>query len=240
MKAWWAEYDRHNFGDWLTPYIIRRLTGALPEHSNQGPHLVLAGSILQEINADSTVIGAGFGASDQKVNTRDAKILAVRGPLSAKMLVAQGYSGRWLYGDPGLVLPFLYPRPTSRADIDLGIFPHYLDLETAKASNHFTIDPTLHIETVLDQLFRCQRVITSSLHGLICAQVYRIPCILVSFGSPIAGDGMKYIDYMLATNQRAYTPIRVGQFGWQNLETPLVEVRPSKKLLSAILTTLRG
>lgn len=233
MKAFWHCKDLNNFGDRLTPYIIYKVTGKWPEHSKEGKHYFLAGSILQEANDDTIVIGSGFGAKDQTIKTKKAKVLAVRGPLSGAILARAGYTSNWLYGDPGLTLPYFYPKHGS-PDLDLGVFPHYVDYPDFVDSGYFIINPTAPVETVLANMFRCKRIITSSLHGFIAAQVYGIPALLVTFGGNIAGDGMKYTDYMLATNQTPYKPIKQKKEGLRNLATPLVLVRPSGDLYKLI------
>ena len=239
MQAWWACKDNGNFGDRLTPYIIHKLTGAWPKHSQAGPHFILAGSILGEITAESVVIGAGYGDKAHRSKTRRARILAVRGPISGGMLVGQGYnSHNWIYGDPGLVLPLLYPRTNAQPDIELGVFPHYVDAKLF-GLKHFVIDPLAPVEDVLERMFRCKKIVTSSLHGLIAGQVYGIPTRLVSFGGKIAGDGMKYLDYQAATNQALSPPMQVRPEDINNLHAPPIQIAPHERLLALLTTTLR-
>lgn len=240
MKAYWADYDRHNFGDWLTPYIIKKITGVFPEHSKAGRHFILAGSILQEINGDSVVIGAGFGARSQRVKTLSAEIWGVRGPISRQMLVAQGYNmAGTVQGDPGLVLPIIYPKRV-KPDIDLGIFPHYVDVGKFKDSGYFVIDPHAPIETVLAQLLRCRRVVTSSLHGLIVSHVYGIPALLAAFGGAIAGDGMKYQDYFMSVGIQPYSPKQIKKEDVHKQSIPSQISKTNVRLYQLIERRLRG
>lgn len=205
VNAHWACYDNHNFGDWLTPYIIKKLTGALPNHTLTGQRYMLAGSILQEADDATAVLGAGFGARDQVCKGKPT-LHIVRGQITGAMLVAQGFTPDWLYGDPGIVLPLIY-NPTIPKTYAHGILPHYVDYElfkTYQKSGVLVIDITQPIEAVINAMLSCETLATSSLHGLIVGDAYGIPTTLEKYSDKIAGDGMKYTDYReTPTNPKA-------------------------------------
>ena len=196
MKAWWHEYDRHNFGDWITPYIIQKITGIMPTHSNTGKHYMLVGSILQDANNNTIVLGAGFGARDQMCTGRP-KLHIVRGHITGEMLTKAGYPTTWIYGDPAITLPLLYQPKTTKL-YKHGFVPHYVDYPLFKdlhEPNTIVIDITMPVEQVITQMAMCASLETSSLHGLIVGEAYGIPTTLKKYSNKIAGDGMKYDDY---------------------------------------------
>lgn len=57
---------------------------------------------------------------------RPGPVHAVRGPLTAERLAAQGIDGPPVHGDPALVMPWLY-TPSTATRYPLGIVPHYAD-----------------------------------------------------------------------------------------------------------------
>src|SRR5690606_9819769 len=134
------------------------------------PIYVTAGSILAHVNRHCVVWGSGIIQSDQVV--KPAKFLAVRGPQTRKRLLEQGHQVPEVYGDPGLLLT-LYYNPTVKKKYKLGIVAHYNDFKTIKPhyqneKEALLIDlMTNDIEATTDQFLSCERIVSSSLHGLI-------------------------------------------------------------------------
>ena len=62
------------------------------------------------------------------------------------------------------------------------------------------------IEAFLDEMLDCERIVSSSLHGVIIAQAYGIPaCLATVTGSAaqIHGDGIKFDDYFRSIGHEA-------------------------------------
>jgi hypothetical protein len=89
IAAQWCQSD--NLGDKLMPWLVSKVAGQWPWYTATGPRWLLGGSILNWADADCYVWGAGLADRKHKVNPA-AKLLAVRGPESAKIAVACGYS----------------------------------------------------------------------------------------------------------------------------------------------------
>lgn len=207
IKTYYACKHNNNFGDMLTPFILSRL-GYTHKHTQKGKHVILAGSILQETNDDSIVMGAGFGAKTQTIGG-NPEIHIVRGPLSAEML-----GGKYLYGDPGVVLPLVYkPKPVE--SVKSLLLPHYVDFP--KIGGFDICSP---VTDVIDAICSSKEVVTSSLHGWIVAEAYGIPVHFKKFGNKIAGDGMKYKDYRESKKflqpTKILTTIRKVLYGYCN------------------------
>lgn len=172
---WWAE--RPNFGDALSPHLLRRFAGvdatwAAPRDAG----VIGIGSILDHVawNWRGHVIGSGC-LRDKPAVPPGAKVWAVRGPLSA-----QGYRGDYAIGDPGLLAADLI-GPVAR-EHDLGILPHWSDTDLVRRGfsefgryDPLFIDPSAEPLRVLRDIASCRKLVTSSLHGLIVADSFGIP-----------------------------------------------------------------
>ena len=199
MRAWWACKDIMNFGDVMTSYIIERLTGEVPEYSNEDSHVLMCGSVLDQSDENSIVLGAGFMRHDNDF-AGAADIPLVRGLLSLYKLQRMGYASNAMVGDPALIMPMLY-KPNMRKRHRVGLVPNYIDydLSVNEYSRDFDsiIDVTQPIERVIDSISECKLIVSSSLHGIIIAHAYGIPAAWVQLSDNVAGDGFKYRDYIM-------------------------------------------
>lgn len=210
-----------NFGDYLSVYIPEKLTGDRVVYSDsKSPevHYIIAGSILGAAGPASIVWGAGFGNSTDKIDTAK-EIRAVRGPLSLQIVESQGFRPAAI-GDPALILPRIYnPKITKR--YKLGVIPHWIDyyvgmMRFRDMADVKVIDILKKPEEFINDVLECERCISSSLHGIILANAYGIPCAQTILGDRICGDGFKFKDYLALTkldpytvNDYRYTPVPV-------------------------------
>ena len=201
VKAyWWREAP--NFGDALAPLLIEHFTDLEVEWDTISHASVASiGSILEHIPPlwDGYVLGSGklFEYSRLHLHTRTAKVLSIRGPLSAR-----GIPGSFTLGDPGLLADELVGPQEKKWD--LGIVPHWQDgdlvaryVGVIKAPHTFTvINPGDDPLDVLRQIGSCHRIVTSSLHGMIVADAFGIPR-KVEICKAMARDGgdFKFRDY---------------------------------------------
>lgn len=178
VKAyWWKEVP--NFGDALAPLLLERFSDVenVKWDTISRASVASIGSILEHIPPlwDGFIIGSGklMEFSRLHLHTQTAKILALRGPLSAR-----GVRGNFALGDPGLLANELV-GPQKKL-WDLGIVPHWQDKELAArfqqlVKEPFTvkvISPADDPLTVLRQIGACRRIVTSSLHGMIVADAF--------------------------------------------------------------------
>lgn len=173
-----------NFGDILTPYIFSKYKITL-NYDNINPKLYGIGSLLHMIPDDykGYVWTTGFMYNTKILNLKHNPI-AVRGKLSLNQF-RNDISNTYL-GDGGLLLEKIY-KPVTRSNIryTLGIMPNYCDIVNMRDSpiesfnifknpNVIFIDPRNYIETVINDIFSCDNIITSSLHGLVTSDSYGI------------------------------------------------------------------
>lgn len=177
-KAWWWR-GRSNFGDCLTGPILKRFCDIDVEYADlESADVVGVGSVLGLLPRGwgGTVLGAGRMHQALPVRLRDARVLALRGPLSAA-----GIPGDFALGDLGLLAPWLI-EPVSKR-FRLGVVPHWSAWDDPKEAvwGFDQYDP-LYINVAHDPLHvlrliaSCEKIVTSSLHGAIVADAFGIPC----------------------------------------------------------------
>lgn len=135
----------------------------------------MVGSILEHLPQSFSGVIAGCGKLHEHslVDFPNARILALRGPLTAK-----GVKGNYVLGDPGLLADELVP--TQDKLYDLGIVPHWTD-KTLATNPMFTkynpliISPLQNPLDVIRQIGQCKKIVSSSLHGIILADAFSIP-----------------------------------------------------------------
>lgn len=145
------------------------------------------------------------------------KIHAVRGPKTRKLLIEQGISCPEVYGDPALLLPFVY-NPNIRKKYKIGIVPHYVDSNSIYLEKFKNNDDILIIDILgkdpfsfLDKLLSCEKIISSSLHGLIVSDAYKIPSLWVEFSNNVLGNGFKFYDYLESVNRPLSSPVQMNE-----------------------------
>lgn len=209
MRAYQHPTTR-NFGDVLPLPILQHVTGKRPvraERSDTGK-VVSVGSVMPVVRPGDTVWGTGT-QTDRRYSARETTFLAVRGPLTRAAI--DGAHVPEVYGDPALLLPDLYAPDVTRTR-RVGVLAHYLD-HTAAAAKH---PDALNIwmkgpwRDVIRKALSCERIITTSLHGIVLADAYDIPCTWhASYSGKLASTSLKFQDYFLGTRGVTVRPGRV-------------------------------
>jgi len=210
VKVFWYR-DIPNFGDAVTPLLLGRLTGKKVVWVNpfyyKKKHALVIGSILSTANRYSVIWGSGFMSDKNKSIDRSVEIRAVRGPKTRQKLLDAGIHCPEVYGDPALLLPKVY-NPQIEKKYKLGIVAHYADNKNSwlnrfqnekdvKILNVQELDPLKFIDDVL----RCEKIASSSLHGIILADAYEIPSIWIKFSDNIKGGNFKFHDYFMSVGR---------------------------------------
>ena len=217
IHAFWCRTpSRPNFGDALTPWLIRRMTGQHPTFmrpEDRREKYLVVGSIIGFAGRASTVWGSGIMNRDDQVSP-DARLLAVRGPLTRARALACGADCADVYGDPATLLPRLY-SPSSTGQCRCGVVGHFSDMPRLKgrwrdSAQLQLIDIQDPIETVIDRIASCDCIASSSLHGLIVSHAYGVPAVWIKFRDLPSGDDVKFHDYYLSLGSDAPTPLRLN------------------------------
>ena len=196
----------NNFGDIITPYFLKKYCKNYYYNSVDKNHKIIScGSVMRWCGDKTIVYGSGIMHSKQNPNHGIFKI--VRGPLTRKRLIELGYYCPPVYGDPGLLLP-LYYMPKIDKKYKLGIIPHHVHYNKVKIQyenetnvNIIKLDND-NVEKTIDQILMCEKIISSSLHGLIVSDAYDIPNKWIMFNDDLAGDNTKFYDYFESVHRK--------------------------------------
>ena len=176
-------------------------------------------------NEQTIVWGAGVSGLERSF-THPSKILAVRGSKTKEFCDRYGVSCSEIYGDPALILPLVYnPRGRFKASsptlphreeaskkYHLGIIPHVVDLHHPVVEeireNH--ADEILIIDLahykkwtdVIDQICSCEKILSSSLHGIIVSDAYQIPNCWITLSKKAIIGHFKFLDYFSSVNRK--------------------------------------
>lgn len=209
---YWTGVD--NLGDALAPAIYAWMLqknglSTTLKTKKKYVHLLTVGSVLGEDVFDATVWGSGIHKIEAINQIRVVKrirkldIRAVRGPVTRAVLKEDGYDCPAVYGDPAILLPNIYhPGVRSEAKYEVGLIRHFREAENFEDA----VDDLHKIDVVttdymafVDELLKCRKVISSSLHGIILAESYGIPAVFLVEG--IGEELIKFYDWYFSTGR---------------------------------------
>jgi tetratricopeptide (TPR) repeat protein len=218
LKLWWMEQPYPgNFGDIVNPYIVEKLSGIPPKLSPAGNGTLAIGSVIKFAKKGTIVWGSGSPRLTDKL-AADADYRAVRGPLTRRLVLDSGGNCEPVYGDAALLLPFIY-RPKTKRQHKMGFIKHFTHKEEPinLASYVREIDIIRcgyeQIEQFLDELWECDFIVSTSLHGIIVCHAYGIPVVWATFASeekPIPGGDVKFADYFASVGLRGIKPLNLS------------------------------
>jgi pyruvyltransferase len=214
---WWREVP--NFGDGLAPLLLEHFADIKVEWGTiSHSRIASIGSVLEHVPPlwDGVILGTGRISDTTRLHLQQmksgitAKILALRGPLTAKYI-----PGDYALGDPGILADELVGGFQEKI-WDLGIVPHFSDAELAprfkalipKEFTTHVIYPSGDPLQVVKEIGSCRRIVTSSLHGMIVADAFGLPR-RVEYCSKMDHEGkdFKFRDYSASIN----TPLEFGK-----------------------------
>ena len=241
---WWispVEGTGINLGDGLAPtiveWVLQRGSISRDDAKEGTKFLCTVGSILQAGLNDCTVWGSGLidGGSSRLIVPRFKKmdIRAVRGPRTAETLRMRGYTCPGIYGDPAILMPLMYqPEDVERSEGVL-FARHFKDKELF-ADDAFDMG-TDDWRSYVDAVRRSSKVVTTSLHGIILAECYGTPAVLVS-SNRRDYSLFKYEDWYHSTGRKAFPVAATVDEACALDPAPL----PSPLLLDELLAGLLG
>lgn len=205
-KVWWlGTHKGHgNFGDVLTPFILDHFKfnyTYTPSFSEAD--IISTGSIIRRAQKNTSVLGSGLISLHDKINPA-ANFVFVRGPLTRKKILDVGGTCSEFFGDPGILLPLIYKKNVKK-EYKLGIAPHMSDyvevLNQYKNNNSVNVIKlrTRNVTDTLDEFMKCEKIMSSSLHGIIISHSYGIPAGWFIMNK-LKGDNIKFNDYFASVD----------------------------------------
>ena len=210
VSAYW--FRKHsNFGDKLSPLLLRMLTGFEPVWVQpKFPAKILGlGSIVESVAPGDLVVGAGLIKDAPHGLPKGVKVLAVRGPLTAERLGLD--PERVAFGDPGLLAAEAFGVTRTKDPNGIVVIPHFRHKEAAgealrRVSNPkdiTIIDVQQDPVQVVQKISRARVCVSTSLHGIIIAESLGIPAVWATTGEELIGGEFKFHDYFLGTGRQA-------------------------------------
>lgn len=219
-----SEDSYRNFGDELSPMIVERMifdrgfrnVKVIAAPRKKRSKLLAVGSVLQKARNGDVVWGSGVNGKTWVPNLVENKkidVRAVRGPLTRNALIKSGIPCPEIFGDPGFLFPELFAQEI--ADEEKSVLKDYPNLGVIYVPN-LNDDRFLGRPTNLEErgiqyvrpsenpnrmaqiISKSELVISSSLHGIILADSYGVPCRpVLSWFEPV----FKYFDYFYGTGR---------------------------------------
>lgn len=200
-NVWWMT-EENNYGDLLTPYIFDHFGIPYCYADLDNADTICIGSIVKYATDNTLVLGSGLIKRKQKPNP-NAIYKFVRGPLTRDRVIELGGDCPKVYGDAAFLLPLVWKE--SPKEYDVGIVPHVYNYNEVKLKypQYHIIDLTQDPKIVTQEITKCKRIISSSLHGIIVAHAYNIPAAWVKFSAKLVGDNIKFYDYYASIKLKA-------------------------------------
>lgn len=217
IRAHWVR--NNNFGDVLTPQIVRHLAGRDPvwvELNAPVEHFFVVGSTLHLATARTIVWGTGIIRWENETSPDpSAKVAMTRGPLSYSFAAAHGLKCPAVWGDPVAFVREIYPPAQTKAG-KWCFVPHFREAEIQIEG--VTV---LSTSTPPDEFCRVltshEYVLSSSLHGLVAAHAYGLKAAWVKLSDKPVGDDTKYRDYLLSQDLNP-EPLRLEKLDYATIE----------------------
>ena len=230
----WGHVEHNNWGDDINfsflehisndcilpaSYIIYPYNGSCKEIRKMS-HYSAIGSVLGWIDSDDVKVW-GSGLIDGDAPKCIPQIYAIRGPLSREISLKNGINCPPVYGDPALLLPYYYRPKMLKKKYSLGIVTHYVDYYK-KEMDKFKENPNVQViklfgykewTDIIDQICSCELILSSSLHGLIVAEAYKVPNVWCEVREPIKGKNknrFKFYDFFSSIGKNDVSPVLIN------------------------------
>lgn len=223
MRAYWA-VGEPNFGDVLNPLLFERLCGVSLEWvEREEADLFAIGSLAEMVPRGYKGFVIGTGAMfDEPIEMGGANVLALRGVLTARLAGLHPP----LLADLGLLASDL--APNVRRDVAIGTVRAVSD---PRPPIGLALDPAGDPEAMIAAAASCQRIVSSSLHGLILADALGIPSMWDPHPLYYESTGFKFRDYASAYGER------IEPYRWRVADQ--VQVAEKQAALRGILSGFR-
>ena len=230
---WWSMFGtKQNVGDYLSTVVVDYMTKyyhlASEPSLKKTQHLYAIGSIIDGGYQNATIWGSGLLRGNNNywwTRFRRLDVRCVRGPLTRETLLRCGYLCPECYGDPAVLMPLIYMPDVTMKDSDYLVVQHF---SCAHQSSSNSLSPlTDNWKNFIDRIVKTKLVISSSLHGIILAEAYGIPAILLRHDMNM----FKYNDYYYSTGRKDFPIAASVEEALQMQPAPLPDLKPLQEAL---------
>lgn len=217
LDSRWGRTHIFNWGDDLNIHLAKELfnkniidyNASLLSHVLHQPNYMMIGSFFHAADKHTIVWGSGMISKDHLPQEKPYRIMAVRGKLTRQVLLENHIECPEVYGDPALLLPYIY-CPSQTEKFKIGIIPHICDEQNPILKEYLSCHSNIKLismrkyndwHDVIDQINECQCILSSSLHGIIVADAYHIPNVWIEFSDGVIGKGFKFLDYFSSVDR---------------------------------------
>lgn len=223
-----------NIGDYLATVIYKYMLDYYhldkDKKVKKTTHLYTVGSIILLGHQDAVIWGSGIlmrepeGLRWKRNRYRKLDIRCVRGPLTKQRLKENGYNVENVkFGDPAILMPLFY-KPKEGVKREYSVILH--KSSKYKTANEIPV-MTENWKKTIDQIYNSKLVISSSLHGIILAESYGIPAILLD--TVEFDDLFKYEDYYLSTGRKSFSRCHTVEEGLKIPVPPVPDLSSLQK-----------
>lgn len=256
--------DAYNFGDQLNRDLMCYLGVEYATAPRTIANTSCIGSVLDNFiirngerryrNGETvSVFGSGFmhNADYGSGFTRNMKFYAVRGKLTknkCEKIIGKKLENVTL-GDPGLLIRRIFPNITTLKKYDVGIICHIHDkgdtiiqnIKLVGVSIRY-IDVQQPTESFVREVAGCGFILSSAMHGLICADALGIPNRHIIMSDRVEGNNFKFRDYYSVFPNFSYHPVdlRETTITNRNIEEYRKEYSITSKEVSRICDELEA
>lgn len=238
----------NNLGDMLNYYLLEHYGKAYLRAYVEDANLLAIGSVLdkiyvnkrlrEDLSKEVNILGSGFisdfeiyskaKSSVIKKFARKVNVLALRGEVT-KARCEEELNEKFdiALGDPGLLANRLIDVKRIEKTHDVGIIPHYADkdcdyLKNIKLEKYSSKIINVSGDTieVLKSIASCKVILSSAMHGLICADSLGVPNKWIELSENVFGNGYKYRDYysVLGIDNPSPINLRISSISDNNID----------------------
>ena len=235
----WRGIRHRNWGDDLNYYFLKELTkrpvvfyhNFIMARCFHLRNYMCIGTVLDNYVSrcnNKTVVWGTGSVGIKWVFDNPYKVCALRGAYTYRFLKSNKIECPAVYGDPALLLPLVYKFHVSRSKLQeetpmyrLGIIPHVVDMHhpvieeiRKNHADEILIIDLAHYDKwtdVIDQICSCERIFSSSLHGIITSDAYGVPNCWIELTGKISGGHFKYYDYASSVDRQFEKPIQIDK-----------------------------
>ena len=223
----------HNFGDILNQDLMQYFNCPYTFSHAIFADLCCIGSMMEGLILTNKqgytkrpihVFGTGFIKAQEQADeqfNRPVIIHALRGKKSLERCeqILKKKLPDVVLGDPGLLIRRIFPHINNKKIYDVGLICHLADdprelhkhINFSSAIKTTMLDITLPPEEFVARISECKFILSSAMHGLICADSLGIPNAHIILSDKVIGNEYKFYDYYSVFSQVEYTPIYLTQ-----------------------------